>query len=83
VRATFRDNVWAYGQYGAIASGFGPGTLAIRAGAPGAVWERMTFVGGNGGGYPVGTAFVSDERHAPLAQSVRAAVQAATAGVVR
>jgi hypothetical protein len=83
LRASFRENVWAHGQYGAIASGTGSGTPALRAGAPGAVWERMTFIGPQQAGYPVGTGFVSDERHVPVARAVRAAVDAATAGVIR
>lgn len=83
VRASFRDNVWVYGRYGAVASGAGAGSPSLRAGAPGAVWERMIFVGPQRPGFPVGTGFVSSERHASTALRVRAAVDSATAGVVR
>jgi hypothetical protein len=82
-RLAFRDNVWVYGRYGAIASGRGSGTASLTAGAPGAVWDRMVFVGPQRGAYPVGTGFVSEERHARTAVRVRAAVDSATAGVVK
>lgn len=82
-RATFRDNVWSYGQYGTIASGNGPGSASLRVGAPSAVWEKMIFVGPQRAAYPMGTGFVSEERHAATAVRVRAAVDSATAGVVR
>ena len=82
-RAVFRDNVWAHGMYGAIASGAGSGTAALNAGAPRAIWDKMVFVGPQRSGYPVGTGFVSSERDAHTAARVRAAVDSATAGVVR
>lgn len=80
--AVFRDNVWAFGQYGAIASGSGPGTASLRAAAPDAVWERMNFIGPARTGFPVGTGFVSQESHVRLSSRIRAAVDSATAGVV-
>jgi hypothetical protein len=81
-RARFANNVWTYGQYGTIATGAGPGTPSVTVGAPGAIWEAMTFVGPQRAGYPIGTGFVSSESHATLAQRIRSLVQAATAGVV-
>jgi hypothetical protein len=82
-RAIFKDNVWVHGAYGAIASGTGPGTPALTVGAPRAIWEKMIFVGPQRAGYPVGTGFVATEREAQTAVRVRAAVDSATAGVVR
>jgi hypothetical protein len=82
-RAIFRDNVWAYGTYGAIASGAGSGSPALNVGAPRAIWEKMVFVGPQRTGYPVGTGFVATEREARTAARVRAAVDSATAGVVK
>ena len=79
----FRDNVWQHGQYGAMTSGRGTGTPSLTVGAPGAVWEKMIFVGNRRSAYPIGTGFVSDEHDASTSVRVRAAVAAATAGVVR
>jgi hypothetical protein len=82
-RMVFRDNVWEHGRYGAIASGRGSGAASLAVGAPGAVWDRMIFIGPQRTAYPVGTGFVSNERDAATSSRVRAAVNAATAGVAR
>jgi hypothetical protein len=81
-RAAFRDNVWTHGQYGVIATGAAPGTASLSVGAPGAVWERMVFVGPSRPRYPNGTGFVGREADAFTAYRVRSAVDSATTGVV-
>lgn len=75
-RATFRENVWARGAYGVIATGRSPGTPSLQA-APGAVWQRMFLVGPPEGAYPAGTAFVSRESHSILSTDIRAKVRGA------
>jgi len=82
-RAVFTDNVWAYGQYGVIATGAAPGTPSLDQGAPGAVWQRMVFIGQQRSGYPAGTGFVTTESQASSASRTRAVVDSATAGVAR
>jgi hypothetical protein len=78
----FRDNVWAVGQYGVIATGASPGVSSLAVGAPGAIWERMTFVGTRRPGFPVRTGFVAREVEAYGAYRTRAAVDSATRNVV-
>jgi hypothetical protein len=79
--SVFRDNIWAYGQYGAIASGASPGSRSLTIGAPGAIWQRMHFVGPQRGPYPPGTGFVGRERDVFTSYRIRTAVDSATSGV--
>ncbi len=79
---SFRDNVWARGQYGVIASGAGPGTQSLNVGAPGWSWANMALVGASQSGYPSGTSFVSSEGATSLASQIRALVAQAVAGVI-
>jgi hypothetical protein len=82
-RALFRDNVWQYGRYGAIANGRGPGSASVNVGAPGATWQKVVFVGRGRAAYPPGTTFVSREADAFTASRVRSSVDSATAGVLQ
>jgi uncharacterized protein YjdB len=79
---SFRENVWARGQYGVIATGASPGSASLDIGAPGYAWSSMTLVGGTQSGYPSGTTFVSSESSASLAAQIRGIVSQATLGVV-
>ena len=80
--ATFRDNVWARGQYGVIATGAASGTSALNTGAPGAIWSNNYLVGASHSSYPSGTTFVASEGSAPLASQIRSTVSQATSGVI-
>lgn len=78
----FRDNIWARGDYGVIASGAGIGTSALNAGCgSGYSWSGNLFVGTANGAYPFGTAWIASEALSPLAAQIRSAVTASTAGV--
>lgn len=82
---TFRDNVWARGMYGVMASGSGTNAttaLNMGCGAGSWSWSNITMVGAAFAGYPTGTSWVASESAAPLAATIRAVVQQATAGVV-
>ncbi|HEX6313836.1 MAG TPA: hypothetical protein VFZ73_03220 [Gemmatimonadaceae bacterium] len=81
IRSVFRDNVWAYGSYGIIASNYGNGTLALNAGSPGYTWSNMTLVATSKPGYPTGTIFVTPESSAPLAAQIRSLVSSAISGL--
>jgi uncharacterized protein YjdB len=77
-------NVWARGQYGVIASGYGAGTPSLEAGCSGNyTWSAMTMIGASHGSYPTGTTWVSGESQAPLAAQLRTLVLQATAGVIK
>ena len=80
----FKDNVWASGNYGVIASGKSPGTRSLTHGCGSAfVWSGMTMIGvSNGNIYPAGTIWVGSEGRAQRAAEIRKVVFAAVAGVV-
>jgi hypothetical protein len=79
----FRDNVWAAGNYGVMASGQAPGTSSLNYGCGTSyVWSGITMIGSaNGNIYPAGTTWVGSESQASLAAQLRSVVQQATAGV--
>jgi hypothetical protein len=82
---TFAGNVIKRGQYGFIgASGTAEGitTLNKSCGTGGWSWSNMTLLSGVNSAYPTGTLWVSSESASPQATAIRAAVTAATAGVV-
>ncbi len=82
LRAVFRDNVWAEGRYGVVATDRAPGGPSIATGAPGTTWANITLIGPMQSGYPPGTQFRSAESGAPLASEIRRIVKQATQGVV-
>jgi hypothetical protein len=79
----FRDNVWAAGVYGVIASGRGPGSASLRQGCGSTYgWSGMTLIGSSGGSsYPPGTAWATSDRGVARALRIRQLVNEATAGV--
>lgn len=78
----FRDNIWARGDYGVIASGAGVGTSALNAGCGSSYsWSGNLIVGTVNGTYPFGTAWIASEALSPLAAQIRSAVTASTTGV--
>ena len=80
--STYKDNVWAHGNYGLVATGTTPGLPTLTRYAPNAIWSNNTFVGTANGTYPAGTNWVSSESAAPLASQIRSLVSSAPAGVV-
>jgi hypothetical protein len=77
----FRDNVMVTGRYGVV--GTGHGTMgALTNYCPGFTWANMTFIGGTASGYPAGSRWIATESGSSLAAQVRAAVAAATKGVI-
>ena len=83
LRTVYKDNVWASGTSGAVIATGAGGLAALQQAAPGFVWTGMQLVGSaNGVAYPPGTTWLTSESSSLLAQTVRATVAAATAGVV-
>jgi hypothetical protein len=84
IPCVFRDNVWASGMYGVIASGKTPGTASLTFGCGTTyTWSGMTLVGSSGGNpYPAGTTWVSSESQAALASQIRSVVLQATSGTI-
>ena len=78
----FRDNVWARGGYGVVASGTASGTASLDEGAPGWTWSNIAMIGNPQTAYPAGTTWLSSESLAPLASQIRSVVTQAVSGVI-
>lgn len=84
VNLRMQDNCMTLGQYGLFGSAVGEGLPALGPTmGTGWTWTGMTLIGPQRSNYPPGTTFVTSEAGCPFAAATRAAVTAATQGVVQ